>query len=74
MRSLRSVLRGPEQRQAFLTYAGSPRATIINPIRWFCTDACPTVVGNVLVYRDSNHMTTTYATALAPLLDAALPS
>ena len=74
VRSLRSALRGPEQRQAFLAYAGSPRTTIINPITWFCTDACPPVVGNVLVYRDSNHMTTTYATALTPLLAAALPS
>jgi hypothetical protein len=27
----------------------------------------------VLVYRDSNHMTTTYSTVLAPLLYAALP-
>jgi len=74
MRSLRSALRGPEQRQVFLAYAGSARATIIDPITWFCTDACPAVVGNVLVYRDSNHMTTTYATDLSPLLDAALPS
>jgi hypothetical protein len=32
------------------------------------------VIGNVLVYRDSNHMTTTYAQALAPLLDAQLPA
>ncbi|MGX6604158.1 acyltransferase family protein [Micromonosporaceae bacterium Da 78-11] len=72
-RSLRSALRGPEQRQAFLTYEGSARATIINPITWFCTDTCPAVVGNVLVYRDSNHMTTTYSAALAPLLGAQLP-
>ena len=35
---------------------------------WFCTDACPAVIGNLLVYRDSNHMTTTYARALAPVL------
>ena len=39
---------------------------------WFCTtSSCPTVVGNVLVYRDDNHMTVTYASLIAPLLDAA---
>jgi peptidoglycan/LPS O-acetylase OafA/YrhL len=72
-RSLRSALRGPVQRQVFLSYARSGPATIIDPTTWFCTDACPTVVGNTLVYRDSNHMTTTYAKALTPLLAAALP-
>jgi hypothetical protein len=39
---------------------------------WFCiTTSCPTVVGNVLVYRDDNHMTVTFASLIAPLLDAA---
>ncbi|NMO52565.1 acyltransferase [Actinoplanes sp. TBRC 11911] len=72
-RSLHSSLRGPAQRRVFLAYAGTPSATVINPIDWFCDDACPAVIGNILVYRDSNHMTTTYARALAPLLDARLP-
>ncbi len=40
---------------------------------WFCTDTmCPTIVGNMLVYRDDNHMTVTYASFVAPLLDAAI--
>ena len=40
---------------------------------WFCTSsACPTVVGNLLVYRDDNHMTVRYASYIAPLLDAAV--
>jgi peptidoglycan/LPS O-acetylase OafA/YrhL len=72
-RSRHSALRGPVQRQVFLSYATSGPAKIIDPITWFCTDTCPTVVGNTLVYRDSNHMTTTYSRALAPLLAAALP-
>ena len=71
-RSLHSTVRGPEQRTVFLAYAGGARATIINPSTWFCTEACPPVIGNVLVYRDSNHMTTTYATVLAPLLGTQL--
>ena len=71
-RTLRSSLRGPAQRRAFLAYAGSGRAHIIDPTAWFCDDRCPTVVGNVLVYRDSNHMTTAYSAALAPLLEREL--
>lgn len=40
---------------------------------WFCTDKdCPPIVGNVLVYRDDNHITTTYAEFLAPLLGSTL--
>jgi peptidoglycan/LPS O-acetylase OafA/YrhL len=73
-RSLHSSLRGPAQRRVFLAYATTPRATVINPIGWFCDKVCPALIGNILVYRDSNHMTTTYARALAPLLDAELPA
>ena len=41
--------------------------------QWFCTDAgCPTVVGNILVYRDDNHMSVTFASFIAPLLDDAI--
>jgi hypothetical protein len=69
-RTRHASLRGPEQRALFLAYAGPVK--IIDPVDWFCTDACPPVVGNVLVYRDSNHMTTTYSTTLAPLLGAAI--
>ena len=40
---------------------------------WFCTESvCPPIVGNILVYRDDNHMTVTYAEFLAPLLDGAI--
>jgi hypothetical protein len=36
---------------------------------YFCTaDRCPVVVGNTLVYRDDNHVTTEYAQVLGPLL------
>ena len=41
--------------------------------QWLCTDAgCPPVVGNILVYRDDNHMTVAYASFIAPLLDEAI--
>ncbi|ROS27937.1 acyltransferase family protein [Cellulomonas sp. PhB150] len=36
--------------------------------------ACPAIIGNVLVWRDSHHMTATYARTLAPrLTDALVP-
>ena len=41
--------------------------------QWFCTATqCPVIVGNLLVYRDDNHMTVTWARFVAPLLDAAV--
>lgn len=67
-----SALRGPAQRVA-LGRIDDPRVTLIDPVPWLCTATfCPPVIGNVLVYRDSNHMTTTYAQTVAPLLDDAL--
>jgi hypothetical protein len=32
--------------------------------------SCPLVIGNVLVYRDANHITATYSKTLAPFLVA----
>lgn len=37
----------------------------------FCTSTvCPNIVGNLLMYRDDNHVTVTYASFIAPLVDA----
>jgi peptidoglycan/LPS O-acetylase OafA/YrhL len=37
----------------------------------FCTpDRCPVIVGNTLVFRDDNHVTTEYAELLAPVIGA----
>jgi peptidoglycan/LPS O-acetylase OafA/YrhL len=65
-----TALRGPAQRRSLQAL---PNVTVINPVPWLCTDFCPPIIGNVLAYRDSNHLTTTYAQTVAPLLDAALP-
>jgi peptidoglycan/LPS O-acetylase OafA/YrhL len=41
--------------------------------KYFCRDEiCPAVAGNVLIYRDSNHMTATFATSLATYLETEL--
>ena len=36
-------------------------------------DLCPAVIGNVLVYLDDNHLTASYATSMAPLVEGDVP-
>jgi peptidoglycan/LPS O-acetylase OafA/YrhL len=37
---------------------------------WICgATACPSIVGNLLVYRDTNHITRTFSKWLAPMLE-----
>ncbi|GHG44486.1 acyltransferase [Flavimobilis marinus] len=43
----------------------TPGVRWVDTTAWFCTDTtCPAVVGNVLVHRDEQHLTTTYARLL----------
>ncbi|MGW6694679.1 acyltransferase family protein [Rhodococcus sp. NPDC054953] len=53
--------------------ADLPLAHTLDLSDWVCrTDRCRVVEGNILVYRDSNHLTTAYARTLAPELDRQL--
>lgn len=53
--------------------AASAGARFVDTTDWLCTaEACPVIVGDVLLYRDVNHLSTTGAAFLAPLLGAAL--
>ena len=49
---------------------GVPEGTVhIDLSDIFCTaDRCPAVIGNVLVYRDDDHITATFAATAAPIL------
>jgi len=39
----------------------------------FCRDGvCHVIIGGAIVYSDAGHLTTTYATSLAPYLELAL--
>ncbi|MBF4589238.1 acyltransferase family protein [Curtobacterium sp. VKM Ac-1395] len=49
--------------------AGVP---VVDPVPWTCQDRCAPVLWDVLVYRDTNHLTDTMARALTPRMDAAL--
>jgi peptidoglycan/LPS O-acetylase OafA/YrhL len=48
-------------------------ADYVDVLPWYCTPRwCPVIVGNLLVFRDNNHITTTYASWLAPRVEGIL--
>jgi peptidoglycan/LPS O-acetylase OafA/YrhL len=50
-----------------------PAVTLADLTTAFCVDGrCPPVIGNVLVYRDDQHLTATYVRTLAPRLEAVI--
>jgi hypothetical protein len=67
------ALRDPAWRGIAAAAAARTGAVVVDPTPWLCAGSCPTVIGNVLVYRDSNHLSSPYSALLAPLLGAALP-
>jgi peptidoglycan/LPS O-acetylase OafA/YrhL len=61
---------GVGQEEAVAAAAG---ASYINTQPWFCYDlTCAVIVNNILVYRDDNHITATYASWLTPVIGADL--
>ncbi|MDQ2701116.1 MAG: acyltransferase [Actinomycetota bacterium] len=47
---------------------------LIDPMPVLCrNDTCPSVIGDVIVYRDTYHLTATFARTLAPWLEKQLP-
>jgi hypothetical protein len=53
--------------------AASTSAGYVDTDPWFCmATACTVIVGNMLVYRDDNHITATYANWLTPVIGAHL--
>lgn len=50
-----------------------PKVHIVDMTNAICSkDTCGPVVGNLVVYRDTHHLTATYAAALAPYLEQSL--
>jgi len=61
---------GVGQEEAVAAAAG---AGYVNTQPWFCFDlTCTVIVNNILVYRDDNHITATYASWLTPVIGADL--
>ncbi|KHD73323.1 hypothetical protein MB27_35545 [Actinoplanes utahensis] len=62
----------PQRRALIARAAKAAGIRVIDPTPWFCTDICPVVIGDTLVYRDKGHMTVAFARTLTPLLGPAL--
>jgi peptidoglycan/LPS O-acetylase OafA/YrhL len=61
------------RQQADRRVASAEGVGYVDPTPWFCTaDGCPAVVGDILVYRDEQHMTVEYSLWLQWLLQGAL--
>ena len=61
------------RQQTSVDVAVENNAQYLDVSHWVCTiDTCPVITGNILMYRDSHHLTTTYVQFLTPLIDAAI--
>ena len=47
-------------------------ATLVDLTGYLCSTTCPPIIGATMVYRDSHHLTATFAASLAPALGARL--
>ena len=55
--------------------AGMKNVISVDFTNSFCNlKNCPPVIGNIVVYRDNSHITTTWAKHLEPVLDAKIPA
>ncbi|GAA1631173.1 acyltransferase family protein [Actinoplanes couchii] len=67
------VLPEPRWREIQRATAVAAGVPVVDPVPWLCADRCPLVVGDTMVYRDSNHLTEAYARLVAPVLEPHLP-
>lgn len=62
-----------DENKADLDAAQQAGAGYVNLNPWLCTEElCPAIIGNYLAYRDQQHMTSTFAEALSPVLEQAI--
>ena len=63
----------PDLPTVYATRAASGTVPLIDMNSLICGRAiCPPIVGNILVYQDAHHLTSTYALTTAPFLEARL--
>jgi len=71
--ALAGSVKGPPVNADAAAQAGG--VAVVNPLPVLCPGGrCPAVIGDVLVYRDNNHITATYSRTLGPWLSRRLPS
>jgi peptidoglycan/LPS O-acetylase OafA/YrhL len=68
-----NVLRNPAWRAEVAAAARRVGVPVIATREWLCVRSCPVIVGDLLAYRDNNHLTSAYARMLGPLLARRLP-
>lgn len=59
-------------RLAEIAGAQAGGAEVWDPTPYLCADVCPSVIGNVGVYKDESHLTSTFTKSLTPQLGAVL--
>jgi peptidoglycan/LPS O-acetylase OafA/YrhL len=63
----------PDVPTVYATRAASGAVPLVNMNSLICgPDKCPAVVGNVLVYQDNHHLTSTYTLTMTPYLEKRL--
>lgn len=63
----------PALRRAEESIAKADHVPLLDPLGWFCAPkACPVIVGNLLLYRDGNHMVPEWSKFMAPVVLHAL--
>jgi peptidoglycan/LPS O-acetylase OafA/YrhL len=71
----RSIALGVNHGVVERTAASLAGATLVDLTPWVCPWAtCPVVLDGMIVYRDTHHLTATFAASLAPAFKAALPT
>lgn len=69
----RTAVELPTVKSEELALAQREHVNAIDPTRWFCTaTACPVIADNIILYRDTSHMTPQWSRFIAPVLAAAL--
>lgn len=58
--------------EAIRAATSAARVGFVEPGEWMCGDdgRCPAIIGDILVYRDNNHLSETAAAWLSPLFEA----
>jgi len=73
---LDDVIIEPERRERLMAAVADAGAHVVDSIPWMCDvsrGTCPVVVGNLLVYRDANHLAARFVAELVPQVAAAIP-
>jgi peptidoglycan/LPS O-acetylase OafA/YrhL len=68
-----SAVRLPAIKAQELALAKREQISALDPTSWFCAPRiCPVIVGNILMYRDNEHMTPSWSRFIAPVLGHSL--